>query len=79
MTAGDRMNLSKSDGPVHIVPGSTDAERAQDYRDRLRAALVPVLAIIQEAQSNGLKVGFNIGPDGFGRQQIQTVEVVKPL
>jgi hypothetical protein len=64
---------------VALETGQSDAEKAQDYRARIRAALDPVVAILNEARRDGLVVGFNIGLNQFGLSVLNQVDISKPL
>ena len=69
-----------SDNNIHVLPSNpTDSEKAADYKDRIRQALAPVCAILNEAQAEGIQVTFNCGRDAFGRNVVGAVEAVKPL
>lgn len=66
--------------PIKLaVDGRNDAERATDYRTRLRPLLEQVAAIVYEARKEGFIVGFALAPDQYGRTQVGNIDVTKPL
>ncbi len=62
---------------MNIVPGKSDAEKAEDFRERSLAALEPLLVILNEAAVEGFAVNFTIGPDGFKRTVLQALTISK--
>lgn len=62
-----------------IAAGKTDKQRADEIKARLRPILEQACVILAEAQADGLKVTFGVGPDAFGRQSVTSLDVVKPL
>lgn len=64
---------------VAITTGKPDRDRAVELEGHVRAALEPVCALLNQAQSEGLAVTFQIGRNGFGQQVISAITVVKPL
>ena len=74
--------MSDATKPAHLVEmtlGKTDIELAADYRAELRPLLELVCAIMENARKRGLKIGFNIAPDLYGRQVVQFIDVTRPL
>lgn len=68
-----------SEPVVKLEPTVSDKERADAFKARLRAALAPVIVIMQEANDLGLILGWNIGRNQFGRQDILDIMVHRPL
>lgn len=70
-----------SDQPVaSLVTTKSDVELAKAYRDRLAPLLEQACEVVTEARRNhGLHIGFNLTPDGFGRQTVQNFSVTKSL
>ena len=64
---------------VKIVASRTDADIAASIRARLPEAARPMIAILEEAASEGLVVSITIGPNLFGRQAPTAVNITKPL
>ena len=63
-----------------IVPGKSDIDLAQDYRQRLLELLEPVTVVINEARTKGLIISFGYSPpDAFGRQSLAQLDVTKKL
>lgn len=64
---------------VTLVPGQTDAEKAEKYRKELTESLKPVIEILERAKRDGLVVQWNIAADEFGRIRVPFINVTKPL
>ena len=62
-----------------VVPGKTDRELAEDFRSRVRDALQPVLAIMDEVNAAGLVIGWRVERNAFGRNAVTVIEVSRPL
>lgn len=58
---------------------SRDRELAADLRERLTAALQPVLELMDEASRVGLAVGWSLTRDQFGRQRVGEIQISRPL
>lgn len=65
--------------PTNVERIQTDAGRAVALRDQLAGPLQQVCAGMDEARRMGLKVGFNITQDSFGRHRVNEIEIVKAL
>ena len=50
-----------------------------DLRDRVRSKLDELLPIMDEASRAGMRVEFQLGVDGFGRNMIGKLDIVKSL
>lgn len=57
----------------------TDLDLAHSYEAALRAALGPVVQILNDAQAHGLQLSFQVGRDQFGRHVVTGIGVVRPL
>jgi len=53
--------------PVSLVPSKSDREIAAEIRQRLEVAFVPILDIINEANSHSIGVNFQIGRNQTGK------------
>lgn len=75
------MEPADHDQPAQItlVRGATDADRAKTYRERMDAALKGVLEIINEARQHDITIQFQLGEDGFGRQAVGALHILKKL
>jgi hypothetical protein len=63
-----------------IVPGKSDLELAQEYRQKLLDLLEPVTVVINEARGKGLIISFGYSPpDAFGRQSLAQLDINKKL
>ena len=63
-----------------LVPTRPDAQVAAELKERMRAALHPVCAILDEAIAGGLILEFNIGQiPPFNKHGIQRLTVTKHL
>lgn len=65
--------------PELVTEGLSDAEFARDLKERLRVKLVEATEIMNEAQHRKMRVQFAIAPDGFGRQVIQSLDIVRVI
>lgn len=63
----------------NVVELRTDKQKADGYREELKAALTVPLEILNRAVKDGLNVNFNIGPNGFNEIVVQNITVNKPL
>jgi hypothetical protein len=65
---------------LRIVPGKSDIELAQEYRQKLLDLLEPVTVVINEARRKGLIISFGYSPpDAFGRQSLAQLDINKKL
>lgn len=56
-----------------------EKETANELKQRIRLALSVCLEIMDEATRNGMVIQFQLGVDGFGRNVISALNVVKVL
>lgn len=72
---------AKRVGEISVIEsGPSDAERAEQYRDKIGALLSQITDTMTEAKRHGLTVAFAIGTaDAFGRFQIASLEISKKL
>lgn len=64
---------------ARLVPTKSDAELAAEYRARMEVPLKEICAILNEAKSAGLIIGYTTSVDQFGRYVPQNLTVVRPL
>jgi hypothetical protein len=65
---------------TQLVPGKSDIELAQEYRQKLLDLLEPVTVVINEARGKGLIISFGYSPpDAFGRQSLAQLDINKKL
>jgi hypothetical protein len=64
---------------VEMKGKRSDADLAFDLKNRIRFSLEQAAAIMDEARQAGLVLQFQFGIDGFGRNVIASIAVVKPL
>jgi hypothetical protein len=62
-------------GPLRTV--RTDVAIAADLKSRIAEAYVPILAILDEAVSQGFIVQVSTGEGPFGKQAILQMQVLK--
>lgn len=60
-----------------LVPTRSDHEVADDIKRRLREALVPVLALMDEARAAGFIPHFSVGTNQLGRSAVTDVKLVR--
>lgn len=64
---------------AQLVTGRSDKENAEDIRARAKEALAQIIEVMNQAETFGLRLGFNLGRDGLNRAFIQSLEVIKHL
>lgn len=66
---------------IQSIPlGKSEAQIATEYRQRAGELLAPLVDLINEARSDGMQIGFQVGPpDGFNRQSLVLLEITKKL
>lgn len=62
---------------VRLVPTKSDADLAAELKDRIRAALAPVCALMDEAAQSHLLVSFMTGPNHFGKFEVKELCLMK--
>lgn len=60
-----------------IVRLDSEHAKAERFKARIPEALLPVLALINEAKAHGLLIEFHIGDDAYGRAIVECCHVVK--
>lgn len=63
--------------PISLVPGRTDQDIVNDLKKRVIEAYKPLLDLCTEANNDGFALQITIGPDAFGRFQIQQLQIIK--
>lgn len=66
-----------SSEPIKLVTGKTDQELCDDLRKRLIECYQPLLALADEANNLGIVFQIDIGPNAFGKFQIQRCQFMK--
>jgi len=69
------MSASGPTSMLSTVKG--DKEIATELRKKFFDALDPVAELIAEANQFGFEVGFQFGPDAFGKVQVQAINIMK--
>lgn len=64
---------------VKLETMKTEKEVVADLRARTEAKLAEVALILDDANRAGMRITFNIGVDGFGRNVVQSLEIMKPM
>lgn len=78
--AVDAGNVNIPSKRIDIVPGKSDLEKANEFRERTMAPLNDLIGLINEARRDGLIIQFQIGPpDAFNRQSLTLLEITKKL
>lgn len=62
---------------VRLVTTKSDADRAAELKERIRAALVPVCTLMDEAAQSHLLVSFMTGPNHFGKFEVKELCLMK--
>ena len=60
---------------IRTVKG--DKEIANELRKKFFDALDPVAELISEANASGFEVGFQFGPNAFGKVSVQQINLMK--
>jgi hypothetical protein len=61
----------------HLSVVKGDKEIATDLRKKFFDALDPVAELIAEANASGFEVGFQFGPNAFGKVSVQQINLMK--
>ncbi len=64
---------------LQMAPGPTEADVAADLRRRAQGPLTQLAALMDEARSYGLRLGFTVQTDAHGRAWVPPVDIIKPL
>ena len=62
-----------------INPSKTDAAVAADLKRDTGELLKKVAALLDEANRHGMRIQFQLGVDGFGRNVVANLDVMKVL
>lgn len=62
-----------------ISIGRSEREIAVDIRERVRGKLSEVGLLLDEANRAGMRINFQMGVDGFGRNIVAMIDVTKPV
>ena len=71
--------MSIENGGDNVTHLRTEQQKADDIRAAMRPLLEQIAAIMTAANRDGLKVGFAINSDSFGRFLAPNVEITKAL
>jgi hypothetical protein len=66
-----------SNNPIQLVPTKSDAEFAEELKQRLIAAYEPVCKILDEGSSAGFIINVNVGPNPFGKHAIAQIMIAR--
>lgn len=70
--------MSETATPLHLAAtGKTDAERAAVLKEKVAVKLYELLAVMDEAATEGFRVQFNIGSNSLGRNHIERLALTK--
>ena len=79
MALTPRARMEAGLAELATISGRSDREVATDLKARVRVALEGVAALMDEANRSGMQVQFQIGLDGFGRNVVASLNVVRVL
>lgn len=68
-----------STGPAIVSSGKRIEDVAADYKEELRQALSPAIAILNRAAQDSIVINFSIPRDQHGRYGTPVLDAVKPL
>lgn len=60
-----------------LVTTRPDSEVAKELKERVSAALVGVMSVLDDARAAGFQINFNLGNDYLGKTAIQMLTVAK--
>lgn len=63
--------------PVRIATVKGDAEKAQDYKERMAELLKPVCVLMDEAKKEKMDFVFNVQPDAMGKHFVSNLKVTR--
>lgn len=67
-------------GVARLVPGKSDIELAEGFRQEILPHLEEAAKIFTRAKAAGLIMSFSITPDSFGKNfKVNEITLVKPL
>jgi len=85
MSIGDDTNIGYSlngdvlSMEVISLTGKRDEDIAAELKAELRPHIEAAAAVMNKASSHGMQICFQLARDQYGRNFIQTIDVVKPL
>lgn len=65
------------DNITKLVPTKSDAELAQEFKEKVAQVYEPLLALLNEYDKHGLNMQAGVGKNAFGKYQITQLQVVK--
>lgn len=63
--------------PARLATVKGDAEKAQEYKERMADLLQPVCALMDEAKKDKMDFVFNVQPDAMGRHFVSNLKVTR--
>jgi hypothetical protein len=71
-------NLDGND-KIYVNYLDKDKAKADELREKMLQLLKPIIALIDEARSQGLDLSFQIGINAANRTDVQRIVIVRPL
>lgn len=65
--------------PIQLLTNKTDKDLAEEFRQKLVEAYKPVCDLFDQAIAAGFLLNVNLGPNAFGKHQIQSFMIAKRL
>lgn len=63
--------------PVRLVTTKSDAELANELKDKVAEVYEPLLALLNEYDKHGFNVQAGVGKNAFGKYVIVQLQVIK--
>lgn len=60
-----------------LVPGKSDKELSEEFKERLAEAYKPIIILADEMDRCGFAMQVGIGKNAFGKHQITQLQLVK--
>lgn len=62
-----------------VSSGQSDLDAAQEFHGRIGKQLQSLAVLMDEVNRHGMRVEFQLGIDGFGRNVVARLEILKRL
>lgn len=72
-------NLGSATAGLHMVPGKSEHDTAIELRESVRGRLIEIVSLMDQANRDGLRVEFQLGIDGYGRNVITRLVMIKEI
>jgi len=63
--------------PIQLIPTKSDADLAAEIKKEVRAKILDICKVLDDARDKGFVINFGLGLDAFNHQIITTLTVAK--